>query len=101
MKKILPLFLILTACAGTSPEQSNTTPQASSNKQVIIIQDSTVYGADMLLQPKQVTETTQSQPTTVQNEAGKYTFIFYIVAFLVATLGVIFLYNRYFKTKKD
>lgn len=91
MKKLFVIFLFLSGCAGL-PEQSNNTPVSSQNQPIIIIQDSIVCNSDLSLKP---TNTAQSTPTqTATTENGKYNYIFYCFALLLAFGIGVYFYNK-------
>ena len=86
------MAFLLGSCSGI-PEQSNNTPITSNNQPVIIIQDSIICNSDLSLKPTNQTESTPMQTSTT--EKGKYNFVFYSFALLIA-LGV----GAYFYKKR-
>jgi len=91
MKKTI-FLLMLCGCTGI-PGQHNNTPISSENQPIIIIQDSIVCNSDLSLKP---TNSTESAPTqAVTNENGKYNYIFYCFALVVALCLGIFFYKKW------
>lgn len=91
MKQILVLCLLY-GCAGY-PEQHNNTPISSANQPIIIIKDSIVRNSDLSLKPVNSTESTPTQTVTAEN--GKYNYIFYCFALVVALCLGIFFYKKW------
>lgn len=93
MNKLL-FVSILCGCVGL-PTQSNNTPILSENQPIIIIQDSIVCNSDLSLKPNNVAESVPTQTTTT--EKGKYNYIFYCFALLVAIGIGYYFYKKGFR----
>lgn len=93
MKQILFCFMLF-GCVGL-PTQSNNTPILSENQPIIIIQDSIVCNSDLSLKPNNTAESVPSQISTTEN--GKYNYVFYCFALLLAFAIGVYFYKKGFK----